>query len=590
MRRVRGAQISMVFQDPLSSLHPQYRVGRQIVEAIRAHERISRAEAEQRAIALLEEVGLVDAGRRINDYPHQFSGRHAPAGDAGDGAGPATEAADRRRTDHRPRRHGAGPTARPAGAAAARPRHRHRARHPRPRRDRRGRRPRAHDVRRTHRRAAPARPRCSRPPTTRTRGRCSNACRARCPGRRPWCRSRASRRAWCDCRPGARSHPGARTSSRSVASACRRCRRSPTGTCRSACSRRTPAPAASAVPVAVAAAGHQAADTSGTALLRATDLVKHFAGPPTRAVRPPPGRARRRWRGARGVPGRDPRPRRRVRVGQVDPRPAAGRADRADGGHRRDRRQGPRRARPAPAADAAARRAGDLPGPLRVAQPASPRRVDHRRPARDPRRAVGRRGAARRRADGPRRAQPGAPQPLSGRLLRRSTPAHRHRPGVGARPQPGDLRRAGVGPRRVRAGADRQPAATAAARAVAHLRRRVARPRGDRQHRRPRRRDVPRPDRRDRRHRAAVRRAAAPVHPGPARRGAGSRPHPGPRPRPRRRRRAVAALPSDGLRVPSALPARHRPLPRRGAGARGPDRRHDGPSRGVLPSARHARS
>ena len=74
MRRVRGAQISMVFQDPLSSLHPQYRVGRQIVEAIRAHERISRAEAEQRAIALLEEVGLVDAGRRINDYPHQFSG------------------------------------------------------------------------------------------------------------------------------------------------------------------------------------------------------------------------------------------------------------------------------------------------------------------------------------------------------------------------------------------------------------------------------------------------------------------------------------------------------------------------------------
>src|SRR4029079_16827403 len=57
-----------------SSLHPQYRVGRQIVEAIRAHERISRAEAEQRAIALLEEVGLVDAGRRTNHYPHQFSG------------------------------------------------------------------------------------------------------------------------------------------------------------------------------------------------------------------------------------------------------------------------------------------------------------------------------------------------------------------------------------------------------------------------------------------------------------------------------------------------------------------------------------
>jgi peptide/nickel transport system ATP-binding protein len=74
LRRVRGAEISMVFQDPLSSLHPYYRIGWQICEAIRAHERVSRRVAHRRAIDLLGLVGIPDPARRVDDYPHHFSG------------------------------------------------------------------------------------------------------------------------------------------------------------------------------------------------------------------------------------------------------------------------------------------------------------------------------------------------------------------------------------------------------------------------------------------------------------------------------------------------------------------------------------
>jgi len=75
LRRVRGAKIGMIFQDPLSSLHPYYRVGWQIVEMIRAHDRsVSRNQARARAVELLRLVGIPGADRRIDDYPHQFSG------------------------------------------------------------------------------------------------------------------------------------------------------------------------------------------------------------------------------------------------------------------------------------------------------------------------------------------------------------------------------------------------------------------------------------------------------------------------------------------------------------------------------------
>jgi peptide/nickel transport system ATP-binding protein len=75
MQAVRGAQIGMIFQDPLSSLHPYYRVGWQIVEMIRQHDRqISKAKARARAVELLRLVGIPQADRRVDDYPHQFSG------------------------------------------------------------------------------------------------------------------------------------------------------------------------------------------------------------------------------------------------------------------------------------------------------------------------------------------------------------------------------------------------------------------------------------------------------------------------------------------------------------------------------------
>src|SRR6202163_2616477 len=75
LRHVRGAEISMIFQDPLSSLHPYYRVGWQIVEMIREHDHaMSKAQARARAIELLRLVGIPQADRRVDDFPHQFSG------------------------------------------------------------------------------------------------------------------------------------------------------------------------------------------------------------------------------------------------------------------------------------------------------------------------------------------------------------------------------------------------------------------------------------------------------------------------------------------------------------------------------------
>jgi len=74
MRDVRGKKIAMIFQDPLSSLHPFYKVGAQIVEMIRTHEKISKKEAHERAVDLLRKVGIPRPERRVNDYPHQFSG------------------------------------------------------------------------------------------------------------------------------------------------------------------------------------------------------------------------------------------------------------------------------------------------------------------------------------------------------------------------------------------------------------------------------------------------------------------------------------------------------------------------------------
>jgi len=74
MRTHRGSRLGMVFQDPMSSLNPVHKVGVQIAEAKRAHSDVSRAEAKEEAIRLLDVVGIPDAARRADQYPHEFSG------------------------------------------------------------------------------------------------------------------------------------------------------------------------------------------------------------------------------------------------------------------------------------------------------------------------------------------------------------------------------------------------------------------------------------------------------------------------------------------------------------------------------------
>ncbi|MFD7364935.1 ABC transporter ATP-binding protein [Nocardiopsis alba] len=75
LRRMRGNDIAMVFQDPMQSLHPQYTIGNQLIEALRVHRpQISRAQARSRAVESLERVGIAEPEKRINSYPHEFSG------------------------------------------------------------------------------------------------------------------------------------------------------------------------------------------------------------------------------------------------------------------------------------------------------------------------------------------------------------------------------------------------------------------------------------------------------------------------------------------------------------------------------------
>ncbi len=74
LRAIRGRGVAMIFQNPLSSLHPLYRIGWQIIEMIQAHEPMSNYQARARAIELLGLVGIPQPDRRLDDYPHQFSG------------------------------------------------------------------------------------------------------------------------------------------------------------------------------------------------------------------------------------------------------------------------------------------------------------------------------------------------------------------------------------------------------------------------------------------------------------------------------------------------------------------------------------
>ncbi len=199
----------------------------------------------------------------------------------------------------------------------------------------------------------------------------------------------------------------------------------------------------------------------------------------------------------------------------------------------------------------------DLPGPVRVAEPAPPGRLDHRRPVRGAQDGQRRRAQeGRAGADGAGRAEPRALQPLPGRVLRRPAAAHRRGPGAGAAAQADHLRRARLRPGRVDPGPGAQPAGRPAARLRAVLPVHRPRPGGRPARQQLGHRHVPGPGRRGRAQGPGLRRAAPPVHQRPAVRGARRRPgrRRGPAAHHPVRRRAVADQPAVRLPVPPALP------------------------------------
>ena len=228
-RKLRGGKMSMIFQEPMTSLNPVHTIGQQIVEAILAHTQMSPQAAKKRAIEMLELVRIPSAAERIDDYPHRLSGgmRQRVMIAMALSCEPSLLIADEPTTalDVTIQAQILDLLAGPAEAA----RHGDPDHHPRSRRDRRGRRRGAGDVRRQDRRKRAGRGRCSPIRSTPTRSAF-------------WARSRASTSIASGCRPSRARCPAPTTSPRAAAS--RRAARSPTGDAarsRRRCARSAPA-------------------------------------------------------------------------------------------------------------------------------------------------------------------------------------------------------------------------------------------------------------------------------------------------------------------------------------------------------------
>ncbi len=311
------------------------------------------------------------------------------------------------------------------------------------------------------------------------------------------------------------------------------------------------------------------ADAGGkTPFLSVNGIARYFdVSPPLlnrlieRPAAPEPeGGRRRRFP---DPPRRDLLAGRRVRLRQVDGGAAGGGSLSPDPRQDRVRRRRPRADAEPPGAEAApAPHPDDLPGPLCQPQSALAGARHHRRADPHPWSAQRRRGdpRPRRGAAGPGEAGAGGWRPLSARVLRRPAPAHLHRPRAGGGAGVPGLRRADLGPRRLRAGADPQPDEGAAAQARSHLSLHLAQSGGGLLHLRPRRRDVSGPAGGDGGCGDALRGAAPSLYAHAARHHSRPR-HDRPDAPAGGGRGAEPDRSADRLRLSSALPLRQRPLP-----------------------------
>ena len=277
MREVRGRDIAMIFQEPMTSLNPVLTIGQQIMEPLFIHLKMSEGEARARALELLRLVGITDGERRLEQYPHHLSGGMRQRVMIAIGLCLQSQAPHRRRADHRARRHhpGADPGA-DEGSVAPAP-HRAHHHHAQSRRGRPLRRPRQRHVCGAHRRAGQRRRHLPAPlPSLHDRPDALGA--AARPAARPSASkpSRGCRRTCARRRPAAGSRRAVRSASTSAART-RRCARSAAGH-HSACWRAEEIAAGTLEPAPLPPKPTLHATTSGTEvpLLAVEGLHKYF--------------------------------------------------------------------------------------------------------------------------------------------------------------------------------------------------------------------------------------------------------------------------------------------------------------------------